>query len=184
MRLLYIYIYIYLLLRLLQLLDNLLSLINQALQSAMVTRASTDPILKRKASLILMEATTEDLSSLKAISDAGVMAEIESCDAIRISFFSFHAAGLPMTMLIGHMLVDTIASHSICGGAYFHALESGLNAFDIKSIFIQFHKATRLIRACGAGGAACSKEIRFIPLRLGNATVFAEMLILKSDVPT
>ena len=37
--------------------------------------------------------------------------------------------------------------------------------------------------AKGAGGVASTKEVRVVPMRLGNETVFAEVLILNNDVP-
>ena len=38
-------------------------------------------------------------------------------------------------------------------------------------------------RARGVGGIAQTKEVRLIPMRIGNATMFVELLVLKSEVP-
>ena len=97
----------------------------------------------------------------------------------------FHIAGhrLPMSMFAGHMLVDSAAGHPTCGGAYFAALESCLNAACVKSTIIYVEKATIPIKTRGFRGSALTKEIRLVPLRLCNAAVFVEMLILKNDVP-
>ena len=104
--------------------------------------------------------------------DKGDMtSEAESCEVIELPSFCFNTNGLPMTILVGHMLVDAAAGHPTCGGAYFEAFESVLNAFGIQSIVIPFHKATIPVRVRDAGGATSSKEVRPIPLRLGNAIV-------------
>ena len=97
----------------------------------------------------------------------------------------FHIASLrlPMSLLAGHMLVDSAAGHPTCGGAYFAALESGLNAAGVTSTIIPFEKATVPIKACGVGGSALTKEVRLVPLRLGNVIVCVEMLIFRNDVP-
>ena len=76
-----------------------------------------------------------------------------------------------MNVLVGHMLVDTAAGHPTCGGAYFEALESGVNTYGLQSAVNLFSKATIPVTARGVGGAATYKEVRLIPLRLGNAIV-------------
>ena len=101
------------------------------------------------------------------------------------SFCFSHIAShkLLMSLHAGHVLVDSAAGHPTCGGTYFAVLEHGLNAFGIKSVVIPFEKATIPIKARGVGGSALAKSVRFVPLRLGNASVFVEILILKNDVP-
>ena len=83
----------------------------------------------------------------------------------------------------GCVLVDTAAGHPTCGGSYFDALERGLNKHGIKSVIISSNVASIPTRARGVGGIAQTKEVRLIPMRLGNATMFVELLVLKSEVP-
>ena len=87
----------------------------------MATPASMG-LLKQQATL---EATAEDLPP----PEAETMFEAKSRQTIEAASFCFHTNGLPMTILVGHMPVDTAAGHPACGRAYFQALESGLNAF-------------------------------------------------------
>ena len=63
--------------------------------------------------------------TIEAVFEVDARTAVESCKAIEIQFFCYRSAGLLMTMFIGHMLVDTVAGHTTCGGAYFQAFESG-----------------------------------------------------------
>ena len=81
------------------------------------------------------------------------------------------------------MLVDTTAVHPTCGGSYIEVLEKGLNTHGIKRVITSHNKASIPTKARGVGGTAQTKEVRLIPMRLGNATVFVELLVLKHEVP-
>ena len=78
-----------------------------------------------------------------------------------------------MLVPTGHMLADSAAGHPTQGGAYFDILEFGLHAQGMKSIILSSDKITIPVKARGVGGSALAREVRFIPLRLGNATVVA-----------
>ena len=91
------------------------------------------------------------------------------------------ASNLPLSE--GCALVDTAAGHPTCGGSYFEALEMGLNKWGVKSVVISSDKASIPTQARVVGGVAQTKEVRLIPMRLWNITVFVEMLILNSEVP-
>ena len=81
------------------------------------------------------------------------------------------------------LLVDTAAGHPTCGGSYLEVLEKGLNTHGIKSVIISFSKASIPTKARGVGGTVQTKEVMLIPMRLDNATVFVELLVLKNEVP-
>ena len=83
----------------------------------------------------------------------------------------------------GSALVDTGAGHPTCGSVYFERIETELNRCGIKSIVIPTENASIPVHAKGVGGVACTKEVRLVPMRLGNMTVFVEMLILDNEVP-
>ena len=85
--------------------------------------------------------------------------------------------------LKGCALVDTAAGHPTCGGSYFETLDAGLNTCGVKSVVISSDRASIPIQARGVGGVVQTKEVRLIPMRLGDITVFVEMLILNSEVP-
>ena len=87
------------------------------------------------------------------------------------------------TLSEGCALVDTAAGHPTCGGSYFETLEAGLNMCGLKSVVISSDRASIPIQARGVGGVARTKEVRLIPMRLGDLTVFVEMLILSREVP-
>ena len=53
----------------------------------------------------------------------------------------------------------------------------------MKSVVISVDKASIPTKARGVGGTASTKEIRLIPMRLGNVTAFVELLALKHEVP-
>ena len=72
----------------------------------------------------------------------------------------------------GCALVDTAAGHPTCGGSYFETLEAGLNKCGPKNVVISSDKASIPIQARGVGGVAQTREVRLIPMRLGNITVF------------
>ena len=83
----------------------------------------------------------------------------------------------------GSALVDTGAGHPTCGAASFVRIKTALNRCGIKRVIIPATIASIPLCAKGVGGLASTKEIRIVPMRLGNDTVFAEVLILNNDVP-
>ena len=83
----------------------------------------------------------------------------------------------------GSALVDTGAGHPTCGSLSFERIEIALNQCGIKSVVIPAHMASIPACANGVGGVASTKEVRVVPMRFGNDTIFAEMLILDNDVP-
>ena len=83
----------------------------------------------------------------------------------------------------GSALVDTGAGHPTCGALSFERIEVALNRCGIKSVAIPANMASIPVCAKGVGGVASTKEIRIVPMRLGNETVFAEVFILHNDVP-
>ena len=87
------------------------------------------------------------------------------------------------TLPAGSALVDTGAGHPTCGSLSFERIEVALNRCGIKSVVIPAKLASIPVCAKGVGGVASTKEVRVVPMRLGNETVFAEVLILDNDVP-
>ena len=53
----------------------------------------------------------------------------------------------------------------------------------MKRVVISSDNASIHTKARGVGGIASTKEIRLIQMRLGDITVFVELLVLKSEVP-
>ena len=50
-------------------------------------------------------------------------------------------------------------------------------------MIISRNKASIPTKARGVDGTAQTKEVRLIPMRLGNAMVFVELLVLTNEVP-
>ena len=83
----------------------------------------------------------------------------------------------------GSALVDTGACHPTCGVVSFEHIDDALNRCGVKSVAIPTNMASIPVCAKGVGGVASTKEVRVVPMRFGNETVFAEVLILNDDVP-
>ena len=98
-----------------------------------------------------------------------------------LHIFEIRDRNLPLQE--GFVLVDTAAGHPTCGGSYFDALERVLNKQGVNCVVISVDKASIPTKARGVGGIASTKEIRLIPMRLGNVKACEELLVLKNEVP-
>ena len=85
-----------------------------------------------------------------------------------------------MPFYAGHMLLDSAVGHRTCRGSYFEILETSLDAYGIKVLSFRLKKARSKLRHVEL---VVATDVRHMPMRLGNVSLFVEILVLRSDVP-